>query len=89
MKNSLIVFFFICAGIVFGSLLSSLTSGVKGLSWLSYGLAFGITKPLVLDLSVINLQLGLSFNLNISIILFVTLAIVMAYWITNKRGRRR
>ncbi|MBQ7780051.1 MAG: DUF4321 domain-containing protein [Clostridia bacterium] len=89
MKNSLIILFFVCAGIVFGSLVASLTSSIKGLSWLSYGLAFGVTKPFILDLSVLKLTLGLTFNLNISVILFVTLAIVLAYWITNRRGRRR
>ena len=88
MKNSLIVFFFVCAGIVSGSLVANLTSSVKGLSWLSYGLAFGITEPFVLDLSVLKLSLGLAFNLNISVILFVTVAVVIAYMITGKRRRR-
>lgn len=89
MKNSLIILFFVCAGIVLGSLVADLTSNVKALSWLSYGLKFGLTEPFVLDLSVLKLSLGLAFNLNISIIIFVSLAVVIAYQVTGRRGRRR
>ncbi len=89
MKNSLIILFFVCAGIVLGSLVADLTSNVKPLSWLSYGLKFGLTEPFVLDLSVLKLSLGLAFNLNISIIIFVSLAVVIAYQVTGRRGRRR
>ncbi len=89
MKNSLIVLFFICAGIVTGSLVANLTSSLKALSWLSYGLNFGLTEPFVLDLSVLKLSLGMAFNLNISVIIFVSIAVVIAYQITGRHGKRR
>ncbi len=89
MKNSLIVLFFVCAGIVTGSLVANLTSDIKALSWLSYGLNFGLTEPFVLDLSVLKLSLGLAFNLNISVIIFVSIAVVISYQVTGRRGRRR
>ena len=88
MKNSLIILFFVCAGIVAGSLVAELTSGVKALSWLSYGLNFGLTQPFVLNLRVIQLTLGLSISLNISVIIFVSLAFFIAYKVTGKRRRR-
>ncbi len=88
MKNSLIILFFVCAGIVLGSLVAELTSSVKALSWLSYGLKFGLTQPFVLNLSVLQLSLGLAFNLNISVIIFVSIAVVIAYKVTGKRRRR-
>ncbi len=88
MKNSLIVLFFVCAGIVTGSLVAMLTAKVNALSWLSYGLKFGLSQPFVLDLSILQLTLGLAFNLNISIIIFVSIAVVIAYNVTGRRRRR-
>ncbi|MBQ8254386.1 MAG: DUF4321 domain-containing protein [Clostridia bacterium] len=88
MKNSLIVLFFICAGIVTGSLVAMLTANVNALSWLSYGLKFGLTDPFVLDLNVLQISFGLAFNLNISVIIFVSIAVVIAYQVTGRRRRR-
>lgn len=88
MKNSLIVLFFICAGIVTGSLVAMLTANVNALSWLSYGLKFGLTNPFVLDLNVLQISFGLAFNLNISVIIFVSIAVVIAYQVTGRRRRR-
>ena len=87
MKNTLIVLFFVCAGIVLGSLVAELTANINALSWLSYGLKFGLTQPFVLNLSVLQLSLGLAFNLNISVIIFVSIAVVIAYKVTGKRRR--
>ena len=42
-------FFLICVGIVTGSMVAEMTSGIPALSWLSYGLDFGMKSPLVLD----------------------------------------
>lgn len=87
MKNSLIILFFICAGIVTGSLVAHLTSSVKALTWLSYGLNFGLTSPFVLDLSVLKITLGATFNLNISVIIFTVIAVLIAYKVTGRRRR--
>lgn len=58
-------------GIVLGSFVADLTSGIEVLSWLSYGRSFGVGSPtpLVLDLAVIRLTFGLSFHLSIGVIL--------------------
>lgn len=67
-KNILLI----CAGMVVGSLVSSLTSGTKYFSWLSYGLVFGTEQPFSLDLGVLSLTLGASINITVSTIIFVT-----------------
>ena len=73
MKRSLYILFLICAGILVGSLVAALTKNIGLLSWLSYGLDFGLTQPFVLDLAVLRLTFGLTVNLNISVILFLSL----------------
>ncbi len=85
MKNSLILLFFVCAGIVIGSLIAHLSEGVSFLNWLNYGLDFGITSPFVLDLSVLTLTFGLTFRLNIAIITFVIIGVLVGLAVTRHR----
>lgn len=66
-KNLLLI----CAGIVVGSLVSSVTAGVKFLSWLSYGLSFGTSSPVTLNLGVLSLTLGVNINITVAVIIFV------------------
>ena len=70
-------FFLICVGIVLGAMVSEMTSGIPILSWLSYGLDFGTESPLVLDLNVLRLTVGLSVNISVSTILFVSLSLLL------------
>lgn len=84
MKRSLILLFFICSGIVVGSLVAHLTSTVTGLSFLSYGLNFGLTSPFVLDLSVMTLTFGATFTLNISVILFTLLFLCLGLFVARR-----
>ena len=55
----------ILAGIVAGGFLGRLLGGVSFLSWLDYGKSFGLEPPVVIDLSIIRLTLGLSFDITI------------------------
>ncbi len=75
MKKSLYCFFLVCAGIVIGTLVAALAKDTAALSWLAYGLDFGLTSPFVLDLAVLKLTFGLSFALNISVVIFVALSL--------------
>jgi len=68
---------FICVGVVLGSLVTELCAGVDALSFLSYGIDFGMAAPAVLNLQVLTLTFGLTLRLNIAVILFVTLAVVI------------
>ena len=74
-KNVWILLVFILSGIVIGGLLGELASQVDWLWWLSYGESFGLSQPLKLDLSVIQLTFGLTFKINISSIIGMVLAI--------------
>lgn len=74
-KNIWILILFILCGVVVGGLLGNLASKVDFLWWLSYGESFGLTEPISLDLSVIQLTFGLVFKINIASIIGMILAI--------------
>jgi len=74
-KNVWILIVFLLAGLVIGGLLGKLASSVSWLWWLSYETNFGLTQPLVLDLSVLKLTFGLTLNINIASIIGMAIAI--------------
>ena len=69
-RGKFISIIFILAGLVIGGLIGNLTSNIDGLSWLSYGEEFGLRDPIVLDLNVLTLTLGLTIKINIASIIF-------------------
>jgi len=76
-KNFWLNFFLICVGIVLGAMVSEMTAGIPFLSWLSYGLDFGTETPIILDLNVLRLTVGLSINITVSTIIFVFLSLLL------------
>ena len=73
-------FIFIMIGIVIGGLISEVTAGVSGLSWLSYGNTFGINSngnPLVLDLGILVITFALQIKITVASIIGVIAAIVI------------
>ncbi len=76
--------FLVCVGIVVGSLTASVTSGVKGLSWLAYGLDFGTTSPFVLDLYAVKLTFGITVNITIATVICVVLSLIIGKAIARK-----
>ena len=87
MKKTLIMVFFICSGIVLGSLTAILVKNVSFLSWLSFGLDFGITSPLVLDLSVLTLTFGATFRLTVAVVIFLILFALIGCAVVRRTGR--
>jgi len=83
-KNFWLNFFLICVGIVLGAMVSEMTAEIPVLSWLSYGLDFGTETPLVLDLNVLRLTVGLSVNISVSTILFVSLSLLLGRILVKK-----
>jgi hypothetical protein len=76
-KNVWILLLFILSGIVIGGLLGELAGNVDFLWWLSYGQNFGLSTPIQLDLSVVQLSFGLMFKINIASIVGMVIAIVI------------
>lgn len=74
-KNIWILIIFILSGLVIGGLIGQLASKVDGLWWLSYGESFGLSDPLKLDLSIINLTFSLMLRINIASIIGMAIAI--------------
>lgn len=77
-------FFLICIGIVIGALVCDMAKDVSWLSWLTFGLDFGTSSPLVLNLNVLRLTFGISVNISISTVLFVTLSLLLGRLIIKK-----
>ncbi len=76
-KNIWVLLLFVLAGLVVGGLIGKLTSGIPSLWWLSYGQEFGLQNPIVLNLSVVKLTFGLMFEINISSIIGMVLALLI------------
>ncbi len=74
-KNIWILIVFILSGLVIGGLLGELAAHVDFLWWLSYGQEFGLSSPLVLDLSIIKLTFALQLKINIASIIGMAIAI--------------
>ena len=78
-KNGWLLLLFMI-GIVIGGLISEVTAGVSGLSWLSYGNTFGINSngnPLVLDLGILVITFALQIKITVASIIGVIAAIVI------------
>lgn len=76
-KNVWICILFLLAGLVIGGLIGQLTSSIDFLWWLSYGESFGLTEPLVLDLSVLKLTFAITFKINIASIIGVIISMII------------
>jgi len=76
-KNTWALFLLILAGIVLGGFIGSLVKDVSFLSWMNYGMNFGMDTPLALDLKVIFLQFQIKLFINITSIIGTILAIII------------
>ena len=75
-----ILLLLILCGIVIGSFLGHLTKDVSWLSWLDYGMNFGIgsesgTGALLLNLGALTLTFGVSIKITIASIIGVIIAV--------------
>lgn len=76
-KNIWILLVFILSGLVVGGLLGDLAGKVDFLWWLSYGQNFGLSSPIELDLSIVQISFGLMFKINIASIIGMIIAILI------------
>ncbi len=76
-KNIWILIIFILSGLVVGGLIGELATRVDWLWWLSYGQTFGLSDPIVLDLSVVQITFALMFKISVASIIGMLLAIII------------
>lgn len=76
-KNTWALFLLLLAGVVLGSFIAQLTSGVPGLSWLSFGKTFGLDNPVSLNLGVLILTFGLQIKFTIASIIGIVIAAII------------
>ena len=76
-KNIWILVVFILSGLVVGGLLGDLAGKVDFLWWLSYGESFGLSSPIELDLSIVQISFALMLKINISSIIGMLIAILV------------
>lgn len=68
-KSGWILIVLLLAGLVIGGLLGQVAAEVDFLWWLGYSKTFGLTAPLQLDLSVIQLTFAITFKISIASII--------------------
>ena len=76
-KNHWALVLLLLSGIVLGSFIATLTAGVAGLGWLSFGQTFGFQNPIVLDLGVMVITFGLTIKITIASILGIVVALII------------
>ena len=81
-KSGWILVVLLLAGLVVGGLLGQLAAKVDFLWWLGYSQTFGLSTPIQLDLSVIQLTFAISFKISIASILGMLIGICI-YKIIN------
>lgn len=68
-KNGWILVVLILSGLVIGGLLGQIATQIDFLWWLGYGQTFGLSTPLQLDLSIIQLTFAITFKISIASII--------------------
>lgn len=81
-KSGWILIVLLLAGLVVGGLLGQLATKVDFLWWMGYSQTFGLTTPLYLNLSVIQLTFGVTFEISVASIIGMLIGICI-YKIIN------
>ena len=76
-KSKWVLIVFILAGLVIGGLLGDLASKVDLLWWLGYGQEFGLTSPVELNLSIVQISFAMLFKINIASIIGVIISLII------------
>jgi len=78
MKRTIIFLIFLMAGLIMGSVLTRIAADVSWLSWLCWGdsIGFGYPEAINLDLSIIQLKLGLYIELNVARLLCLAASMI-------------
>lgn len=83
MRRILTIIFAIL-GMIVGTFLGPSFRTISPLSWLAIGGEFGISEPLILDLSFIKLTFGIWCKVNIAGVLFAIIFALLGHEILRK-----
>ncbi len=85
MKNKFwLNLFLILTGTVLGTMIAHFTEGVSFLSWLAFGLTFGTSSPITLELGVVSCTFGINFSLSVATIICIAISLVVGKFIVRK-----
>lgn len=78
-KSMLVLILLLIFGAVIGSVLTELVSDSPHFSWLAFSKQFGIStaNPLVVNLGIVNFTFGMMFDISVSSIIGVIIAILV------------
>ena len=68
---------FLFSGIIIGGLIGDFAKTVPYLEWLGYGKSFGLTEPLKLDISVLQVTFSIMFELNVASVIGILTAVLV------------
>lgn len=68
---------FLFSGIIIGGLIGDFAKSVPYLEWLGYGKTFGLTEPLKLDISVLQVTFSIMFELNVASVIGILTAVLV------------
>lgn len=68
---------FLFSGIIIGGLIGDFAKTVPYLEWLGYGKTFGLTEPLKLDISVLQITFSIMFELNVASVIGILTAVLV------------
>ena len=80
-KNFWVLLLLLLAGVVLGGFIGSLAEGISWLSWLNFGEAFGLKDPIVLNLGILVITIGLSIKITMASIIGMIIAIITFRWL--------
>ena len=76
--------FLILIGVVIGTLIAHLTTGVNGLSWLAFGLDFGTNAPVTVDLGIMTLTFGIRLSISVATVICTAISLIVGKFLVRK-----
>lgn len=76
-QNYFVLFIFLLSGIVIGGFIGVYLGDIPNLSWLNFGITFGMTSPLTLNFVVFEISFALRFNITMASIFGILISILL------------
>ena len=83
-RNFWLNLFLILIGLVLGTTVAHFTKDISFLAWLSFGMNFGTSAPVTVDLGVMTVTLGASLTITVAVVLMVALSLIVGKFIVKR-----